>query len=52
MRYSRVVTSHGGWVFALSGVAYDENGLKLTAHGLRAAGASIADENGASPTDL
>ncbi|MFB7517236.1 hypothetical protein [Streptomyces sp. NPDC056144] len=31
-----------------AGVLYDENGLKLTAHGARASGATIADENGAS----
>ncbi|MFB7353474.1 hypothetical protein [Streptomyces gardneri] len=31
-----------------AGVLYDENGLKFTAHGARASGATIADENGAS----
>ncbi|AXE23530.1 hypothetical protein C0216_08695 [Streptomyces globosus] len=31
-----------------AGVLYDDNGVKLTAHGLRASGATIADENGAS----
>ncbi|MFI1975427.1 hypothetical protein [Streptomyces wedmorensis] len=31
-----------------AGVLYDDNGHKLTAHGLRASGATIADENGAS----
>lgn len=32
----------------LAGVAWDDEGRKLTAHGLRASGATIADENGAS----
>jgi hypothetical protein len=31
-----------------AGVAWDDEGRKLTAHGLRASGATIADENGAS----
>ncbi|MER7336876.1 hypothetical protein ABT403_03330 [Streptomyces sp. NPDC000075] len=31
-----------------AGVLYDDNGLKFTAHGARASGATIADENGAS----
>ncbi|MCJ0868115.1 hypothetical protein [Streptomyces sp. AP-93] len=34
-------------IAAAAGVDYDENGLKLTAHGLRASGATIADEHGA-----
>ncbi|MCX4783350.1 hypothetical protein [Streptomyces sp. NBC_01264] len=33
---------------AAAGVDFDEEGNKLTAHGLRASGATIADENGAS----
>ncbi|MDH6110222.1 integrase [Kitasatospora sp. MAP12-15] len=39
-------------IAAAAGVDYDENGLRLTAHGLRATGAGLADENGATPGEI